>query len=173
MEVAGRFCPPLFHAQNALLLLAFRPLESLWRLSNFPVIFGSVSPINLDQMLARLDAKIQGEYIYLVSSRIPKDVHVFATVAEDEGTTCVIAREDAEAAGYQITDIYTRITLRVESSPQAVGLTSAVAQALSARSMPCNVIAGFYHDHIFVPKRMTDDAIELLRDLSKQAQGWL
>ncbi|MDK6486607.1 ACT domain-containing protein, partial [Streptococcus agalactiae] len=73
----------------------------------------------------------------------------------------------------QITDIYTRITLRVESSPQAVGLTSAVAQALSARSIPCNVIAGFYHDHIFVPKRMTDDAIELLRDLSKQAQGWL
>lgn len=57
------------------------------------------------------------------------------------------------------------ITLTVHSDLSAVGLTAAVAGALAQANISCNVIAGAYHDHLFVPFESAAQAMEILRRL--------
>jgi len=54
------------------------------------------------------------------------------------------------------------ITLTVHSSLEAIGLTAAFSAALSQEGIICNVVAAFYHDHIFVGKSYTLKAMEIL-----------
>jgi hypothetical protein len=58
------------------------------------------------------------------------------------------------------------ITLTVYSSLEAVGLTAAFSAALSEAGISCNVVAAFYHDHIFVAKEDTERTIEVLNRFS-------
>lgn len=56
------------------------------------------------------------------------------------------------------------ITLNVFSSLEGVGLTAAVSAALAEENIPCNVVAAFHHDHIFVPEDCADRALIVLSD---------
>ena len=58
-----------------------------------------------------------------------------------------------------------RIVLQVFSALDGVGLTAAVATALANEGIPCNMIAGYHHDHVFVPSAMAGRAVAVLRDL--------
>lgn len=86
----------------------------------------------------------------------------FAIIREDEGVTFVV-RSDVEGGS---SDHFARITLQVNSSLEGVGLTAAVATALAAEGIACNVIAAFHHDHLFVPWDRRDEALALLKKLS-------
>lgn len=59
------------------------------------------------------------------------------------------------------------ITLSVHSSLDAVGLTAAVARQLATGGISCSVVAGYFHDRLFVPIDKADLAVNLLRDLTK------
>ena len=61
---------------------------------------------------------------------------------------------------------WARISLTVHSDLAAVGLTAAIAAALTSRGISANVVAGFYHDHVFVPWDRRGDAMAALRELS-------
>jgi uncharacterized protein len=80
----------------------------------------------------------------------------FAVIREDEGTTAILPDPAGDFA---------RITLMVHSALEGVGLTAAVSGALAERGIACNVVAGFHHDHLFVPWDRRDEALELLRHL--------
>lgn len=43
-----------------------------------------------------------------------------------------------------------------------MGLTAAVATALADDGIACNVVAGYHHDHLFVPAARAADAMESL-----------
>jgi len=88
------------------------------------------------------------------------------TFREQEGTTLVIRREEAETAGLRHAFASRLITLTVHSSLEAVGLTSAFSAALSNESISCNVVAAFHHDHIFVNKNDAEKAVDILNRLS-------
>ena len=60
------------------------------------------------------------------------------------------------------------ITLSVHSSLDAVGLTAAFAGRPATGGISCNVVAGYFHDHLFVPIDTADLAVNLLRDLAKK-----
>ncbi len=64
---------------------------------------------------------------------------------------------------------WARISLTLHSDLAAVGLTAAFAAALAAAGISANVVAGFYHDHIFVPWERRGDAMEALHALSRDA----
>ena len=55
-------------------------------------------------------------------------------------------------------------TISLESSLTGVGLTAKISKILADNKISANIYAGFYHDHIFVPKRMSQKALKLLRD---------
>jgi hypothetical protein len=89
-----------------------------------------------------------------------------AMVEEPEGITLVLPADAAREAG--LTPVFEAawLTLAVHSSLAAVGLTAAVSRALAAAGIPCNVIAGTYHDHLLVPVARAAEAHTLLTDLS-------
>lgn len=102
----------------------------------------------------------------MVASGVPDDVQPLAWVREDEGTTYLLDREDADRLGLVYEFVAAMITLRVHSALDAVGLTAAVAGALADASISCNVIAGYFHDHLLVPASDGERAVDVLRTLT-------
>ena len=47
----------------------------------------------------------------------------------------------------------------------SVGITAAVSTALARVGISCNVLAGYYHDHLLVPAGSVDEAIDVLGGL--------
>jgi uncharacterized protein len=92
----------------------------------------------------------------LVEGDAPADA--FAVIREDDGTTAIIAEDGGDFA---------RITLMVHSALDGVGLTAAVSGALAEAGIACNVVAGFHHDHLFVPWSRRDEALERLQRLAQ------
>lgn len=88
-----------------------------------------------------------------------------AVVSEQEGLTLVVATSTAASAGLPTQPAFRCITLQVHSSLQAVGLTAAVSTALARRSIPANLVAGAFHDHVFVPADRAKEALNVLYGL--------
>lgn len=85
-----------------------------------------------------------------------------AIVHEGPSTTIVLPVEAADRAGQPIVVRLAWLTLTVQSSLEAVGLTAAVSARLTEHDISCNVIAGYHHDHLLVPVDRADDAIDVL-----------
>ena len=97
--------------------------------------------------------------------------HALATFRETEGATLIVPWERADEFDV-CSEPMARITLNIHSSLEAVGLTAAVSQALASEAISANVVAGFYHDHIFVPQIAGQRAVACLTLLSAAAQGF-
>jgi len=89
-----------------------------------------------------------------------------ATFVETEGLTLVLTKDKADEAGLQYEGVFRQITLTVHSSLEAVGLTAAVSTKLTSKGISANVIAAYYHDHIFVSNVKAEQALSALRELS-------
>lgn len=114
----------------------------------------------LADMLAALDPVLDARrWSFLLVEREPV-TDAFALIREDEGTTAIVVDAQGDFA---------RITLSVHSALHGVGLTAAVASALSGRAIACNVVAGFHHDHLFVPWHRRDEALAVLQRLAASA----
>jgi uncharacterized protein len=85
---------------------------------------------------------------------------------EKEGMTVILPREQADAGPLSYSLVCAWITLTVHSSLEAVGLTAAVSQALAEENISCNVVAAYYHDHLFIPVQDAARAMEALTALS-------
>jgi hypothetical protein len=92
---------------------------------------------------------------------------VVASIREPEGLSVVLT--EARALALQLPMLFrcAWITLTVHSDLQAVGLTAAFARALGDAGISCNVVAGAYHDHIYVPVERAQDAMAALRQLQQ------
>ncbi len=121
---------------------------------------------DLGVLLATMEPVLHPEpYGYGVWTGASQPVQPFATVQEAEGLTVVAPLAELHAAG-MVSDPWARISLTVQSDLAAVGLTAAFAGALGREGISCNVIAGFYHDHLFVQWDRREDAMSALRALS-------
>lgn len=113
-----------------------------------------------------------GEYVFccVPDGKLPTGLEVVGCFREQEGLTVIVERSDAEKAGFSFDYVAAWITLNVHSALEAVGLTAAFATALGQAGISCNVIAGYYHDHLFVGLADADRALQVLRDLAANAE---
>ncbi|MFJ8858077.1 ACT domain-containing protein [Streptomyces sp. NPDC102451] len=112
-----------------------------------------------------------GRYVYttLPGGEVPTGVTPVVTVSEQEGLTAVVPEAQALASGLAYHFAAGWITLRVHSALDAVGLTAAVSLALTDAGISCNVVAGFHHDHLFVPYARAADAVRALEALAAES----
>ncbi|THA36180.1 ACT domain-containing protein [Streptomyces sp. A1277] len=112
-----------------------------------------------------------GRYVYATATdgALPDAVAPIVTVRETEGLTLVLPEAQAAAAGLLHTYVAGWITLRVHSALEAVGLTAAVSLALTDAGISCNVVAGFHHDHLFVPYERAAEAVAVLERLAAES----
>lgn len=114
----------------------------------------------------------RGRFVFTtVAGPVPPGLSPVVTVTEPEGRTLVLPQHEADAAGLGYDYVAGWITLRVTSALDAVGLTAAVAGELARAGLSCNVVAGYHHDHVFVPHDRAAEAVRVLEALAGQASG--
>lgn len=127
---------------------------------------------DLQRLLASMEPVLRpGSFVIAVVRDESRVEHLApdATVREEEGLTVVLPRERADALGLAYEYVAAWITLTVHSALDAVGLTSAISRTLADAGLSCNVLAGYHHDHLLVPAERAQEAIGLLRELSRAA----
>ena len=126
---------------------------------------------NLDKLLESMSpALIPGEYVFCTVKGEYSDFQALsplATFHESEGLTLVVTKEAAVAHQLSFESVFKGITLTVHSSLDAVGLTAAVSTKLAGKGISANVIAAYYHDHIFVQTEKAELAIEALGEFAR------
>jgi hypothetical protein len=120
---------------------------------------------NLTTLLKTMQPELQtGDFVFCTVSDLTKvnlnDVLLF--FKEKEGVTLILTQEIADHLGFDYTFLAAWITLTVHSALDAVGLTAAFSNALAAENISCNVVAAYYHDHIFVDKKDAEKAMMVL-----------
>ena len=124
----------------------------------------------LEQLLKGMTPKLnEGKYVFCTIKNpniIPRECTI-CEFKEQEGTTIIIEQKKADALGLKYTYVASWITLSIHSSLEAVGLTAMFSAELAKNNISCNVIAGYYHDHIFVDTKDANKAITALLNLSK------
>ena len=93
----------------------------------------------------------------------------FCQIVEAEGVTLVVELGEADRLGLQSSFRCRRITLRVHSSLDAVGFLAAISTALAKANISCNVVSGYYHDHLLVQSDDADQAMQVLKRLQAGA----
>lgn len=111
----------------------------------------------------------EGVWVFSVLSQ-DADLSLLSAVAtfrEKEGITVVVDEEGARQRGMKVLFRAAWITISVHSDLHAVGLTAAFSGALAEAGVSCNVMAGAFHDHLFVPVEMAQKALSVLWELQK------
>jgi hypothetical protein len=136
---------------------------------------GSITDMNgqsdLGIMLAQLAPLLnEGEYVFTSVESYSHGLakNAISSFREEEGVTLIVRKQAADEYHLQYDLVCSWITLTVHSSLQAVGLTAAFASALSKEGISCNVIAAFYHDHIFVAASDSARAMYILQSFAKK-----
>ncbi|MCV2402231.1 ACT domain-containing protein [Marinomonas sp. C2222] len=124
----------------------------------------------LDELLSSMSPKLlDSEFVFCsVSGDLADYIRLepVATFMETEGLTLVLEKSKAEKVGLVFDGVFKQITLTVHSSLEAVGLTAAVASKLTSKGISANVIAAYYHDHIFIQANKAEEALSALQEFS-------
>lgn len=125
---------------------------------------------NLTTLLKTMQPELQsGDFVFCTVPDLTNvnlgDVLLF--FREKEGITLILKQEVADKLDFHYTFVAAWITLTIHSALDAVGLTAAFSNALAAENISCNVVAAYYHDHIFVDKKDAEKAMMVLEKFAE------
>jgi hypothetical protein len=123
--------------------------------TNLRTLLGSLQP--------ELDPHEYGVVALPSGLPLPAGLRPIGWFEEAEGQTLIATADALAEAGFEQPGGWARITLTVHSSLEAVGLTAVIASALAEAGISANVVAAFYHDHVFVPWDRRFEALGILK----------
>ena len=130
---------------------------------------------DLEKLIANMEPVLnEGDYVFTTvqnTKGISRETTI-CEIKEKEGITVILSKMDADVLGLTYEYIASWITLNIYSSLYAVGLTAAFSTALADNGISCNVIAGYYHDHIFIDKKDNKKAMNVLQEMSSKKNNY-
>ena len=125
---------------------------------------------NLSNLLNNLQPNLLNEdYVFITLEDYSFDffnlVDPIAIFKEKEGLTLVITEERAKQENFEYNSVFKCISLGAHSSLTSVGLIATISTLLSEKGISCNVFSGYFHDHLFVQKSLSKEALELLKSI--------
>ncbi|MFT5895054.1 MAG: hypothetical protein ACI8VW_001927 [bacterium] len=133
---------------------------------NSPLLHGES---DLDTLLKGMDPVLHPEIFVFTTFNNSQDIATLDPIMmfkESEGTTLIITQATAEREEVQFEFPCRMITLNVHSALDAVGFLARVTGRLAELGMGVNPVAGFYHDHLFIPVNLAEDAMVALCEWS-------
>src|SRR3954462_14017393 len=119
----------------------------------------------LDRLLKKMKPALnEGDYVFCTRKDM-KEIDfddIIMAFKEEEGITIILEQQVADRLQFEYAFVAKWITLTVHSSLEAVGLTAAFSKVLTEENISCNVVAGYFHDHIFVDKKDFRKALTVL-----------
>ncbi|GAA5136599.1 ACT domain-containing protein [Thalassotalea piscium] len=128
---------------------------------------------NLAKLIASMTPVLtENEYVFATLETYDFEqvllLNPISTFQEKEGLTVILTKEKADEFNISYSGVFKCITLNVHSSLDAVGLTAAVATKLTQSNISANVIAAYYHDHVFIALKDAEQALADLNALTQQ-----
>ena len=128
---------------------------------------------DLSNLLNNLQPNLLNEdYVFITLEDYSFDffnlVDPIAIFKEKEGLTLVITEERAKQENFEYNSVFKCISLGAHSSLTSVGLIATISKLLSEKGISCNVFSGYFHDHLFVQKSLSKEALELLNGLKSK-----
>ncbi|AAW87434.1 ACT domain-containing protein [Aliivibrio fischeri] len=125
--------------------------------------------LELDELLKTMKPELlTQEYVFCCVEGELKEyisLNPIGSFVEQEGLTLVLEKDVALKENIPFEGVFRQITLTVHSSLDAVGLTAAVSTKLASKGISANVVAAFYHDHIFVQSSKAELALSALKEI--------
>lgn len=123
--------------------------------------------LNLNTLLANMEPIMDDtEYVFVSfpEGEYGDGSHLnpMAMFMEKEGMTMIISKHAADHNNMAYESTFRCISLQVHSSLEAVGLTAAISKTLAEMDISANVVAAYYHDHVFVPTPNSEAAFTAL-----------
>lgn len=88
---------------------------------------------------------------------------------EQEGLTVFAPSEYLRSKQPDFEGDFAKITINVHTSLELVGLTAVLATELAKHNISANVVAAYYHDHIFVQYDAKDEAMTAIESLAESS----
>lgn len=129
---------------------------------------------NLDTLLSSMEPQLRKEeFIFCTfpDTEITDKLYLkpLCCFHEKEGLTLILEKEMADKYEVNYASAFSLISLTIHSSLDAVGLTAAISKKLADKEISANVVAAYFHDHVFVPKEKAQSAIEALYELQQES----
>ena len=121
------------------------------------------------QLKKMMSPQLQPEifvYCTFPDFRLPDGLLPICSFREVEGLTAIVERTVAEHARVPFIFEARLITLTVHSSLEAIGFLATISNSLAQAGIPCNAVAAYHHDHLFIPVDRAQQALALLESLS-------
>jgi hypothetical protein len=90
---------------------------------------------------------------------------VIGTFRETGGLTVIASKQYLDFKGITYEGPYAKLSIEVHTSLELVGLTAVLATKLAENNISANVVAAYYHDHVFVQYDLRQKATEVLSAL--------
>lgn len=139
----------------------------------------SIGETDLSKLLRSLTWECAaGEYMFCTAPpgfQLPQGVDPQMVFNErGRGTTYVVLADDVAKLDEVVRSTATlrskMITLTVHSSLEAVGFIAEISRRLAERSIPCNVVAAYFHDHLFIAPDKVDDVLLTLSEIQRRRE---
>jgi hypothetical protein len=117
---------------------------------------------DLARLLREMDPELDPEEYVFALGPVPPDLIPLCRFHEDEGESVISRRKEAERLGLRWTYPCRRITLRIHSSLEAIGLLARITVEFARAGISVNVVSACHHDHLFVPVERAEEAMGIL-----------